>query len=105
MVEITCLLGLAPKLLLLDEPSSGIAQRETEALGLLLADLKERLAATLVIIEHDIPLIMSLADRVLVLASGRLIASGTPASIRSNESVIDAYLGRDERAIARSGSR
>src|SRR5205807_2400726 len=64
ITELACLVALEPRLLLLDEPSSGIAQRETEALGALLQDLKDQLQVTLVIIEHDIPLIMGLSDRI-----------------------------------------
>jgi ABC-type branched-subunit amino acid transport system ATPase component len=105
VVELCCMIALSPRLLLLDEPSSGIAQRETEALGELLRRVKQHLGATLVIIEHDIPMIMSLADRIVAMESGRIIADGTPASVRSNELVIESYLGGDVTAIERSGPR
>ena len=103
VVELCCMIALSPKLLLLDEPSSGIAQRETEALGQLLGRVKRHLGATLVIIEHDIPLIMSLASRIVAMDTGSLIADGAPETIRSNEVVIASYLGGDLTAIERSG--
>ena len=102
ITEIACLVALQPTLLLLDEPSSGIAQRETEALGQLLVDLKDQLQLSLLIIEHDIPLVMRLCDRVVAMADGVVIASGTPAEIRNDPAVVEAYLGGDIKAIERS---
>lgn len=93
IAEIACLIALEPALLLLDEPSSGIAQRETEALGDLLTRLRAELSISLVVIEHDIPLIMGLSDRVICMADGLIIAAGTPAEIQSNPAVVAAYLG------------
>ena len=104
ITEIACLVALQPSCLLLDEPSSGIAQRETEALGHLLVELKRELNLTLVIIEHDIPLIMGISDRILAMADGGLIAEGTPDVVRNNAAVIDAYLGGSITAIERSGA-
>ena len=104
IAELACLVALEPRLLLLDEPSSGIAQRETEALGGLLADLKRELSLTLVIIEHDIPLIMSLADRMVVMDAGAVIASGPPDIVRTDPRVVEAYLGGSIAAIERSGA-
>lgn len=101
--EIACLVALRPKLLLLDEPSSGIAQRETEALGDLLADLKRQLDLTLLVIEHDIPLIMSISDRIVAMADGEVICAGPPEVVKSDPVVIESYLGGDITAIERSG--
>jgi ABC-type branched-subunit amino acid transport system ATPase component/ABC-type branched-subunit amino acid transport system permease subunit len=100
--EIACLVALQPVCLLLDEPSSGIAQRETEALGQFLAELKRELNLTLVVIEHDIPLIMGISDRIVAMADGVVIAEGDPATVRSNPAVVDSYLGGSITAIERS---
>jgi len=103
ITEIACLVALEPVCLLLDEPSSGIAQRETEALGHLLVDLKNQLDLTLVIIEHDIPLIMGISDRIVAMADGVVIADGSPEVVRNTPAVVDAYLGGSVTAIERSG--
>jgi ABC-type branched-subunit amino acid transport system ATPase component len=103
IAELACLVALQPKLLLLDEPSSGIAQRETEALGGLLQSLKSQLGLTLLIIEHDIPLIMGISDRIIAMADGRVLCEGTPDVVRSDPRVIEAYLGGSVAAIERSG--
>ena len=102
ITELACVLALEPKLLLLDEPSSGIAQREVEALGQLLRRIKELTGCTLLIIEHDMPLIMGLADRIVALESGRVLAEGTPAEIQNHPAVIESYLGRSTASIHRS---
>ena len=104
IAELACLVALEPVLLLLDEPSSGIAQRETEALGHLLEELKRQLQATLIVIEHDIPLIMSLSDRIVAMDTGKVIAAGSPQAVKSDPRVIDAYLGGSITAIERSGA-
>jgi ABC-type branched-subunit amino acid transport system ATPase component/ABC-type branched-subunit amino acid transport system permease subunit len=103
IAELACLVALQPKLLLLDEPSSGIAQRETEALGGLLQSLKSQLGLTLLIIEHDIPLIMGISDRIVAMADGRVLCEGTPDVVRSDPRVVEAYLGGSVAAIERSG--
>jgi len=103
ITEIACLVALEPTLLLLDEPSSGIAQRETEALGGLLMSLKSQLGLTLLIIEHDIPLIMGISDRIVAMADGKVLCEGTPEKVRNDERVVEAYLGGSLTAIERSG--
>jgi ABC-type branched-subunit amino acid transport system ATPase component len=93
-----------PTVLILDEPSSGIAQRETEALGPLLLRIKEEVGCALLVIEHDMPLITSISNRLLALELGRVIASGTPQDVIADPKVVASYLGTNEAAIARSGS-
>ena len=102
IVELAGLLALDARILCLDEPTAGVAQRETEAFGPLLKRIREELGASILIIEHDMPLIMSISDRVYCLESGSVIAEGPPDDVRSNPLVISSYLGTDERAIARS---
>jgi ABC-type branched-subunit amino acid transport system ATPase component len=93
LTELATILAMEPELVLLDEPSSGIAQRETEALGPLLLELREELGATFLLIEHDMPLIMGISDRIVALAAGHVLAEGSPADIQANENVVEAYLG------------
>jgi ABC-type branched-subunit amino acid transport system ATPase component len=103
ITELCCLIALEPTVLLLDEPSSGIAQRETEALGGLLQRIKADLALTLVVIEHDIPLLMEISDRLIAMESGAVLVSGSPDVVRNDPRVITSYLGGDLTAIERSG--
>lgn len=104
IVEMACLLAQRARLLLLDEPTAGVAQRETEAFGPLLRRIKEELGASILIIEHDMPLVMSISDRIYALSAGECVAEGRPNEVRRNAKVIASYLGTDERAIQRSGS-
>jgi ABC-type branched-subunit amino acid transport system ATPase component/predicted MFS family arabinose efflux permease len=104
IVEFGCVIAHRPQLLLLDEPSSGIAQRESEALGPLLLRLKASIGATLVVIEHDIPLVSSLADRLVAMDLGTVIATGAPAEVLAHPHVVASYLGSNDAVIARSGA-
>ena len=91
-------------MLLLDEPSSGIAQRETEALGPVLLDIRDQTGAALVVIEHDMPLITGISDRLVALELGEVIAIGTPDEVVANDRVIEGYLGSNDATIMRSGA-
>lgn len=95
----------APRLLLLDEPTAGVAQREAEAFGPLLRQLRDELECAILIVEHDMPLLMGLCDRVYAMETGRVISEGSPQDVRSNPAVIASYLGSSEVAVQRSGSR
>jgi ABC-type branched-subunit amino acid transport system ATPase component/ABC-type branched-subunit amino acid transport system permease subunit len=104
IVELAGLLALDARVLCLDEPTAGVAQRETEAFGPLIKEIRRELGAAMLVIEHDMPLIMSISDRVYCLEVGRVIAEGPPAVVRHDPLVVASYLGSDERAIARSGT-
>ncbi|MCC6183974.1 MAG: ABC transporter ATP-binding protein, partial [Microthrixaceae bacterium] len=102
IVELGGLLALDTRVLCLDEPTAGVAQRESEAFGPLILAIRDQLDASVLIIEHDMPLIMSMSDRIYCLESGRVIAEGRPDDVRSDPAVVASYLGTDERAINRS---
>jgi branched-chain amino acid transport system ATP-binding protein len=93
MVEIAAILAHRPSVLILDEPSSGIAQKETEALGPLLREVQSHIGCSLLVIEHDMPLITSLADHLVALEEGQVIAFGTPNEVLHHPRVVEAYLG------------
>jgi ABC-type branched-subunit amino acid transport system ATPase component len=103
IVELANLLALDARILCLDEPTAGVAQRETEAFGPVILRIREELGATVLVIEHDMPLIMGISDRVYCLEAGRVIAQGPPDQVRHDPKVVASYLGTDERAILRSG--
>jgi len=103
--DLTVQVASGSKVLLLDEPTGGVAQRETEAFGPLLRQIRDELDCAIVIVEHDMPLLMGLCDRVYAMVEGAVIAEGSPSEIRENPVVIASYLGTDETAIERSGAR
>jgi branched-chain amino acid transport system ATP-binding protein len=92
-----------PTVLLLDEPSSGVAQREVEAMLGLLRRVRDQLDATLLVVEHDIGFIAELADRLVVMDRGEVIANGAPSAVLELPEVGEAFLGSDPLALSRSG--
>jgi ABC-type branched-subunit amino acid transport system ATPase component/ABC-type branched-subunit amino acid transport system permease subunit len=93
-----------PRLLLLDEPTAGVAQREAESFGPLVRRISQDLGCSVLIVEHDMPLLMGLCDRVYALEAGRVIAAGRPDQVRNDPVVIASYLGTDAAATQRSGA-
>jgi ABC-type branched-subunit amino acid transport system permease subunit/ABC-type branched-subunit amino acid transport system ATPase component len=104
IVELACLMASGARVLCLDEPTAGIAQRESEAFVPLILRIREELDASLLVIEHDMPVIMAISDRVYCLEAGRIIACATPEAVRHDPLVIASYLGTDPQAINRSGN-
>ena len=105
IVDLACVLIQRPSVVLFDEPSSGIAQKEAEALGPLLVDVRDRLGCAIVLIEHDMPLLLSVAERLYALETGMVVASGDPQAVIAHPEVVRSYLGDDPAAIERSGTR
>jgi branched-chain amino acid transport system ATP-binding protein len=105
IVDLACLVAHRPTVILLDEPSSGIAQRETEALAPVIERIRAQVGASIVVIEHDMPLVTAVADRLLALDLGRVLAAGTPGEVLAHPEVVASYLGTSEAVINRSGSR
>ncbi|MEN3272207.1 MAG: hypothetical protein V7636_968, partial [Actinomycetota bacterium] len=104
IVDLAVIMAHDPKVLLLDEPSSGIAQKETEALGPLLVRLRDETGASLIVVEHDMPLIQSISDELLALETGALLMRGTPDEVINDPRLVASYLGTDQATIARSGT-
>src|SRR5581483_9590940 len=105
IVDLAAILAHEPLVLLLDEPSSGIAQRETEALGPLLQHIRQQTGASLLVIEHDMPLITSISDEILALETGAVLTRGKPDEVLSDPRLVAAYLGTDQAVLERSGMR
>jgi branched-chain amino acid transport system ATP-binding protein len=94
LVEIACLLMTAPELVLLDEPSAGLSPAATKQLSQRVKELRDMHGRTVLLIEHNIPMVLETCDYVYVLDAGRVIADGEPAAVVRNSAVIDAYFGR-----------
>ena len=105
VVDLACLAAHRPVLVLLDEPSSGIAQREVEALAPVLRRLRDEMGAGLLVIEHDIPLVASISDRLIALDQGAVLAEGPPPAVLDDPAVQESYLGNNQSARQRSGTR
>ncbi|MGH2759821.1 MAG: MFS transporter [Actinomycetota bacterium] len=103
ITDIACMLATEPRVLLLDEPSSGIAQAEAESLGPLLQRVRVETGCSILIIEHDMPLISRVADELLALDQGKVVTRGTPDEVLEDKRVIESYLGTTQASIRRSG--
>ena len=101
IVEIACTLATAPDLLMLDEPTAGMAPAAVENLADRLRELRDDHGRTILLIEHHVPLVLDVCDRIVVLDQGRVIATGEPDAILSDANVLEAYLG--ERAARQAG--
>ena len=104
IVDLSMAIAHDPTVLILDEPSSGIAQRETEALGPLLKRIQSETGCAMLIIEHDMPLITSVSDEIIALELGEVVVRGTPQEVITNPRVVSSYLGGDIDVINRSGA-
>jgi branched-chain amino acid transport system ATP-binding protein len=104
IVDLACVVAHRPTIVLLDEPSSGIAQRETEALAPLLRRIRDEVGTSILVIEHDMPLVTSISDRLVAMDQGAVIAEGDPSEVLHDPAVVASYLGNTEAVIARSGT-
>jgi ABC-type branched-subunit amino acid transport system ATPase component/ABC-type branched-subunit amino acid transport system permease subunit len=101
--DLAAQVAAGPKLLLLDEPTAGVAQRDAEAFGPLMRRIRDAFGCAILIVEHDMPLLMGMCDRVCAMELGRIIVEGTPEHVRGDPAVIASYLGSEDIAIWRSG--
>jgi branched-chain amino acid transport system ATP-binding protein len=97
-------LASEPKVLLLDEPSSGLAQAEIEELGPTLKGVARQTGCAMVLIEHDLPLVTSVSTRLMVLELGSVLAEGLPDDVLNDPRVLDSYLAASRQVLARSGA-
>ena len=104
IVDLAMAIAHDPAVLLLDEPSSGVAQKETEALGPLLKRIQRETGCAMLLIEHDMPLITSVSDEIIALELGTVVMRGTPEEVTTDPRVVSSYLGGDMAVINRSGA-
>ena len=105
IVELACAVAHQPSVLLLDEPAAGVAQREVEQLGLVVERIRDGLGCAVLVIEHDMPLLAAVSDRLIALEAGEVIASGAVDEVLANPLVVASYLGDDQAAVRRSDAR
>ena len=103
VVDLASIILAEPRLLLLDEPTAGIAQREAEAFIPLLRRIHEVADTTIVLVEHDVPLVFALCSTVVVMERGRVVAAGPPEVVRADPKALTAYLGASDEALYASG--
>ncbi|HEX9712666.1 MAG TPA: MFS transporter [Actinomycetota bacterium] len=103
VTDLACVLAAEPRVLLLDEPSSGLAQREAENMAPLLHQVRNETGCSIIIIEHDMPLISAVSDELLAMDLGKVVTRGAPEDVLEDERVVRAYLGTTEEVIKRSG--
>ena len=103
-VELARALAMRPKILLLDEPATGMNLEETEDMARFILDINEAWGVTIILVEHDMGVVMDISDRLCVLDFGQKIAEGVPEEIRHNEQVIKAYLGEEDLTYSRLGA-
>jgi branched-chain amino acid transport system ATP-binding protein len=101
-LELAAVLSVQPKVLLLDEPASGIQQKEVEALGPMLKQIRDETGCAILLIEHDMGLLLKTSERVYALDFGKVIAEGTPDEVVANDRVLESYLGRTRRSAGAS---
>ena len=89
-------LAIGPKLLLLDEPASGLSTEETQDVAFWIEDIKKMMGITVLMVEHDMHLVSAVSDRVLALADGKILTIGTPSEVQNHPDVIKAYIGSEE---------
>jgi branched-chain amino acid transport system ATP-binding protein len=104
-LELAAVLSLRPKVLLLDEPASGIQQKEVEQLGPLLKRIRDQTGCGILLIEHDMGLLFSVAERIYALDFGQIITEGSPEEVQQNPQVLQSYLGRTKREKREKGQR
>src|SRR3546814_14667832 len=104
IVELAGLLASDPAVIVLDEPSGGVAQKESEALGPLLRRVQDVTGTSILVIEHDMPLLAGLCDRMMALELGTVIAEGPPAAVPDHPRVVQSYPGTDPPALPRTAT-